>query len=308
MENDRPANLYLLRRTYQLYGAFWKRHVFIALPPTLFSYLIYFLGGQLVTTLNRQLTRWDASHLSRLYFQITAATLAIRFLYFGLTWLLTTYAFAAVCNAVNETGSLKMQAIGDAYSAVREKLSGVISAGMISYVPAAVGFWVVLAGSLPIAFKLGSWRHFELIYWILSCAGMVALFSLLCRFGLSIPYLMDHGPPTPAREAIRASLRLSQGYEPYFAALVSKVIVVVFGGYWLGRYLIAILRQAYPIGYATSQWLTVAWDITLAVISEPFIFIGLTVLYLERTRAPQSTEANSTAVVATTAPAPISPQ
>src|SRR5436305_8258512 len=148
MENLRPANWYLLRRTYQLYGSCWKRHVLIALAPTLFSFLIYFLGGQLATTVSRQLTRWDAGHLSPRSVEITAARLAIQFLYFGLTWILTIHAFAAVCNAVTENTSPEMQGIRDAYSAVRERLSGIVRVSMITYVLAAVGFELVLAGSL----------------------------------------------------------------------------------------------------------------------------------------------------------------
>jgi len=82
--------------------------------------------------------------LSPRSFEITAARLAIEFLYFGLTWILTTYAFAAVCNAVTENKSPEMQGIRDAYSAVRERLSGVVRVSMISYLPLTSGFWVVL--------------------------------------------------------------------------------------------------------------------------------------------------------------------
>ena len=77
-------------------------------------------------------------------FEITAARLAIQFLYFGLTWILTIYAFAAVCNAVTENKSPEMQGIRDAYSAVRERLSRVVRVSMISYLPLTSGFWVVL--------------------------------------------------------------------------------------------------------------------------------------------------------------------
>jgi len=76
----------------------------------------------------------------------------------------------------------------------------------------------------------------------------------------------------------------------------------------LGHYLIQKLWLTYAIGYATSQWLTAGWGITLAVISEPFLFIGLTVLYQERTRALQSAEAASNAVGRSNCPSPITPR
>jgi hypothetical protein len=307
MENFRLNDSYLLRRTYELYGSLWKRHVLIAFPATIFSFLIYFLGGQLVTAVSRPLTRWDASHLTPRFFEITAATLAIRFLYFGLTWIFTMCAFAAVCSAIVEKTSPEMQNIGDAYSGVRERLSGIVSVGMISYLPAAFGFWVIVGGSAPIAFKLGSWRHFELTYWMLVSAGSVALFSFLCRFGLSIPYLMVRRPPIPVREAMRVSLSMTKGHESYFAVLVLKLVVASFGGYWLGRYLLPKLWLTYEFTYATSQWLMVIWGIILAVISEPFLFIGLTVLYQECVRTMQSAETEAVATAAT-APAPIGPR
>ncbi len=307
MENLRLNDSYLLRRTYELYGSLWKRHVLIAFPPTIFSFLVYFLGGQLLAAVSRSFTRWDASHFTPRFFEITAARLAIRFLYSGLTWIFTMCAFAAVCSAIVENTSPEMQNIRDAYSNVRERLSGIVRVGMISYLPAAFGFWVVAAGSAPIAFKLGSLRHFELAYWMLASAGFVALFSFLCRFGLSIPYLMGRRPPIPVREAMRVSLRMTKDRESYFAVLVLKLVVASFGGYWLGHYLIHKLWLTYDFSYATSRWFMVIWGIILAVISEPFLFIGLTVLYQECVRTMQSAETEAVAAVAT-APAPIGPR
>jgi hypothetical protein len=308
MEHSRPANSYLLRCTYKLYAFLWKKLILITLPPAVISYLIYSVGGELIAALNRWLLPSNLLGLRHQLVKVSIATFTIRAIYFGSAWVLTTLAFAASANAVIEGEMPKREGLGDNYSAVRERLSRLVRVGMISYVPAALGWMVVFAGSAPIVFKLLPLRYFMPALMILACAGIVALFSLLCRFGLTVPYLIDRPQGARLGEAMRVSLRLTEGYESYFAVLVLKVVVASVGGYELGRYVLGKLWLANTIGDATFQWLSVVWGIALAVTSEPVLFIGLTVLYKERTRATaHSAEAHSSAA-AGNCPSPIIPQ
>lgn len=311
MEARRPAISYLLSRTYELYTSRWKKNALITIPPTILTFLIYYLGTEVSHALRRQIlgSKWQnplALYDSHKIFILGVANGAVQFLYFGLGWILTVLAFAAVANSTIDDKSPEFQDLRDAYSAARERLSRIVRLAVLSYVPMLLGITVVIFGSAQLMIKFVPYKYFSIVGVILTWAGMIAVFSLLSRFGLSIPYLMDH-PPTRIREALRASLWLSQGYESYFIVLTSKVLTTAALGYLLGRYVSQELLARGAVGYTTLQWLISGWGIALAVVSEPFLFVGLTVLYLERTRAPQLADA-SVVATETIAAAPITPR
>jgi hypothetical protein len=109
----------LWKRTSFLYRSRWKQHFLTALPPAIFSTLIYVGGNMLLLELYRRARPSDPNHMLLIG---VLNLITIRLPEFCLPWILTTIAYAAVSSNIITTGSLAERAIYDSYSPARERI------------------------------------------------------------------------------------------------------------------------------------------------------------------------------------------
>src|SRR5260370_38479896 len=95
---NKPATKLLWKRTYSLYYSGWRQHFLTALPPSVFSVLVYVAGNALLHQLSRGFR--ISVRLDQSFWILFIRILGGRVPEFGFPWLMTAFAFAAVSSTV----------------------------------------------------------------------------------------------------------------------------------------------------------------------------------------------------------------
>jgi len=269
----------LWQRTLLIYRSDWKKHFLTALPPAIISVLIYVAGNLLLIELYRRARSFDVNQM----LLITAQSLAVRLIEVGLPWTLTTLAYAAVSANILIKSPTSGRAISDSYSSARERLGPLFRVGLITFVAMIAGYAISSACSFVIGFSSFVPKQFRLMTFEVLLAVCVILWAgLLSRAALSAPILMTSDDRTQgAWDAIKKSIKMSEGYEPFFIFLVAQTLLLSFLGPWLGREVLLQLWLRSSVSANAYKWIGYSLDALLPAAIETFAFVGFTVLYLE---------------------------
>jgi energy-converting hydrogenase Eha subunit A len=303
---NKPAMKVLWKRTYSLYCSGWRRHFLTALPPAVFSVLVYVAGNVLLHELSRGFRL--SGRLDRTFWILIFRTLAVRLPEFGLPWLMTAVAFAAVSSAIlGNHAAENERRIADSYTSARERLGPILAVGLITFLVMVLGYAVVaLCTQVIVSSPLAPKQHRVLVLEAVLGVGLALWVGLLSRAGLSIPYLMDHDG-AGAWRAIKTSIRMSDGYEPFFIFLAVQTVLFSLLGPWLGRQALLRLWARGLISAPVYEWLRYSLDALAPAAVETVLFVGFTVLYMELKRTAHEAGQEDVSSEAVSA-APLSPR
>jgi energy-converting hydrogenase Eha subunit A len=303
---NKPGMKAVWQRTQSLYRSGWKRHFLTALPPSVFSVLTYVAGNALLHELSMGFR--PTGEMDRTFWILIFRTLAVRLPEFGLPWLMTAFAFAAVSSAVLGNDVAKNQSsIADSYTSARERTGPILAVGLITYLVMILGYAIVSLCAQSIAFSsLAPKQNRLFVLEAVLFAGLAIWVGLLSRAGLSIPCLMDH-EDAHAWGAIKTSIKMSDGYEPFFILLAVQTVALSILGPWLGRQALVQLWGKGLISSTALQLLGYSLDALVPAAVETVLFVGFTVLYLELKRAANEAVQQDVPAEAVSA-APLSPQ
>jgi hypothetical protein len=262
----------LLTQSYGLYReSFWKLFR-IALLPALLAYLWRY--GYRLALHEFAVRGWIS-------FQSGGFALLIASGWFNgaFYWVVSSFFFAAVASNVLVTTDEEKPAISDAFTRARARLSAVTVAALLSWTI----FWL---GRATASFAL--WSVMDRLRMRLGYYGMTLIFSisflllagLLSRLGLVIPVLMDK-PGASLTEALKTSVRITEGWEPFFMMFLAKSAILGYGFYWLGDYALGWLWQHGSLNATTYPWAAQTLYISLAAALESPLFIAFSILYRE---------------------------
>lgn len=269
----------LWQRTLLIYRSDWKQHFLTALPPAIISVLIYVAGNLLLIELYRKARPFDVNRM----LLITAKALAVRLSEFGLPWVLTTIAYAAVSANILVKSPASERAISDSYSSARERLGPLSRVGLITFAAMVAGYAISSACAFVLGFSSFVSKQYRLVTLeVVMAGGLILWASLLSRAALSVPILMTSDNwALGAWGAIKKSIKMSDGYEPYFILLVAQTLLLSFFGPWMGRQMLLQLWSRGAVSANAYEWIGYSLDALLPAAIETFAFVGFTVLYME---------------------------
>jgi len=277
---------FLLTQSYGLYReSFWKLFR-IALLPALLAYLWRY-GYRLA--FHEFAVRGWISLLSGGF----ALLIASGWVNGAFYWVVSSFFFAAVASNVLATTDEEKPAISDAFTRARARLSAVTVAALLSWTI----FWLgQAAASFALWSVMDRLRMRPGYYGIMLIAAISVLLlaGLLSRLGLVIPALMDQ-PSTSLREALKTSVRITEGWEPFFMMFLAKSAILGYGFYWLGDYALGWLWQHGSLSATTYPWAAQTLYISLAAALESPLFIAFSILYRESSM-PQEEALSATTV------------
>jgi hypothetical protein len=271
----------LLTTTYRIYyERFWKFFL-MAVPMVLINYL--FQQAHLNRLLLRQLlqSHWiDPRHT----FMVMAP---LSFLGDGFYWLTSAFFFGAVASNVLEVHQMKGLAISDAYSAVRDRVRPVLTAGMIAWTIFFIGRVVSYSALFKLSMRMGQ-KYWIGIFIILVPLWIVS--GLVARLGLTIPELLEN-PQLSIAGAVRSSIKKTENWEPFFMAFLAKSAILGYVIYSLAGRLLPRLLNLTTISDSTYYWITWIFYNFLAAVLESPLFIAFSVLYRDREAKHESSQA-----------------
>jgi hypothetical protein len=206
-------------------------------------------------------------------------------------WLLSAFLFAAVATNLLAEEETETRPLADAYTAARERLGPILIAGILAWTCFTVSRLIAgFAGwKITMAFHLG--RIGSAVLFVLP---LVMICGLLSRIGLVTPRLIAH-PQDSLSRAIRASIRQSEEWEPFFMLFVIKSAILGYALYWLAYHGLDWLWEKGTLSDTLSLWLARLVYISIAAALETPLFIAFSLLYRAKT-APPSEEAIPAAV------------
>ena len=108
----------------------------------------------------------------------------------------------------------------------------------------------------------------------------IVIAGLLSRFALAIPLLMENESIT-VREAIRSSVRKTDGWEFFFMLFLAKSAILGYAIYWVAEYGFGQLWEHTSLGESAYYWITWAFYTCLAAMLESPLFIAFSILHRE---------------------------
>jgi hypothetical protein len=274
----------LLFLTYRLYWQRFRTFFLIALPPILVAYLFKNVEHFLIQQLRHAGWFPSPSTLSGL-----ASAFAITFLFGSVYWTISTLFFAAVFENVRQAGGVSQRLISDAYTAVRERIGALSLVGLLTWTLFQAARTIV---GIPLSFFLTSLlRHLGrdrgiFLGVLMITLTWVVIVGLLCRFSLAVPLLMENAS-MKVREAVRVSVKKSDGCELFFMLFLAKSAILGYAIYWVAEYGFGQLWQRTSIGETLYYWLTWAFYICMAAMLESPLFIAFSILHRELKATPE---------------------
>lgn len=277
----------LLRQSYGLYREkFWTLFR-IALLPALLAYLWRY-GYRLAL---RQLVRSGGfAFPSKSYFALVLVSGWVDSAFY---WIVSSFFFAAVASIVLATADEERPAIADAFTRARARIGAVSAIAILCWTI----FWLGRAAA-----SLALWSAMDRLrlrpgYYgmlLIFCLMFLLLAGLLSRLGLVVPVLMDK-PAASLKEALRISIKKTEGWEPFFMMFLAKSAILGYVFYWLGDYGLEWLWQHGTLNQTTYPWAAQTLYISLAAALESPLFIAFSILYRESSM-PQEEPLSATAV------------
>jgi hypothetical protein len=255
------------------YRRHFGRWFAITAPTSLIAALVLFLKDQQVREIYRNISR------STIQFHMgdIAKADAISCAGYLLAWLLGCFALAAIAAKMNEPAQRDVEAvwIHDAYELARERFGRILVIAIITLaiflLCAACASFVVFA-----LIRLVGWSHFARFNSIASTAFYITVAGVVSWFGMAIPLVVqgDAG----AFQALKKSLKLSNGYEGFLFLLVTESVVGSYVAWYATHYGLALVAPPslrYTAWYGWAVY--VAWILASAAVQPP-MFLGFSML------------------------------
>lgn len=275
----------LLRWTYSLFRSGFWRHFMTAWPPSVLSVLVYAAGETVVRNIfsgvRHGLIGPGGAEFQRRLLIAGLEALPVRLFEFGLPWIMTTFAFAAVSSGLLRSSPENKYRIVDAYTTARDRRRPILAIGCITFGLTLVGGVIgIFCASALGGNRLIPPEHrilaVQTLLWV--CLG--GWLTLVSRLALSVPCIMDNLHVT-TWSAIKTSYRFSEGYERLFLVFVAQTIALsLLIPFVENRLLFLLWEHNVSVGTAY-QWIVRCLYSILTAVLETSIFIGFTVLYIE---------------------------
>ncbi len=196
------------------------------------------------------------------------------------SWLVSSFSFAAICIAVEESTAGFTASAWHSFFNVRERLGAFLRLSLLLFVLVLVAFGVCMLLGTGVFWALHRWQVHPTRFLIAVISyGLVGLALLVVsRFALAVPAVVLDD--CRVGQAMLRSDELTQGKWLTLAALLTKSLV---GGYVAGMcpfWLASFVRVSVPLSSWFPWILTVASIIGVSVV-EPTMFIGFALLYLK---------------------------
>lgn len=289
-----PARV-LWQRTLLIYRSDWKQHFLTALPLAILSAAIYVAGNAVLHEVSRGFR--ISGGFNHTLWIVLARTLAVRIPEFGLPWVLTTIAYAAVSANILAKGSPRNDlGISDSYTSARERLGPLLRIGTFTFLSMLAGYAIVAVCEFGILISsmMPSQNRLILAEAVMF-VGLSLWAGLVSRAALSVPILMtSDNRILGSWGAIKKSIKMSEGYEPYFILLVAQTLLFSFLGPWTGRQMLLQLWSRGSVSANAYEWIGYSLDALVPAAIETFAFVGFTVLYMELLARGSSVQIEST--------------
>ena len=267
---------YVLIRSYGLYAQRFWVYFRIAILPAIIAYGFHYLERLVYPRIFHGMRQWSPNFILLLLLQV--------WLEGAVYWTISAFFFSAV--AANVLGTAVDSRLADAYSPARTRLRPLVILAVLAWTL----FWIGrTAAAFAISQLLG---RFLTNYWVVTfalAALVVALATLLSKFGLSIPALMDD-PSISLRQALRESLKQTEHWELFFTMFLIKSAAVGYGAYWLCNLVLDQLWQHDLMNPSLNPYIVWLLSIAIAAMLESPLFIAFSVLYHELNPHPVSAE------------------
>lgn len=273
----------VLHRSYMLYAKNFWAYFRIALLPIGLAYLVRYVSRQayrqILTSYHLdRLTNFSQAYLVfSLYNWITGAAY----------WIISAFFCAAIAATFhrNQTRAL---AVFDAYTLPRHRIGAVVTIARLAWTVFFIGkssLTLALMYLLPRIHVNNAWIHEAVIDVVL-----LALASLVARWGLAIPALM-HAPEISIREGLRTSSRKTENWEPFFMFFLAKTAIAAYIAYWMIDQAMDWAWRHISMSARVYTWLDWTLYICLAAALESPLFIAFSVLHQESSAEPQAAAA-----------------
>lgn len=206
-----------------------------------------------------------------------AATMALRFGSFFISWLLGCFALAGIATVVNNLDGEDADSVWkhDSHQRAREHFRALVLAALFMF--CAFGAGMAGAGFVALAAgRIVGRSHFARFSYAASVVSVVVVASVVSWFGMAIPITLRGNIKVWA--ALKRSVELSNGYED---ALFWLVVQSGAGSYlaWYAAYYGFSLFFPAPLRYTVWYgWLVFVVAVLASAAVEPPLFIGFYLL------------------------------
>jgi len=261
---------YLLKESYRLYAEkFWAMFR-IALVPALLAYLWrYFFR---FATHQMAVAGWIGFESGKY-----ALLIATGWIDGAFYWVVSSFFFAAVATTVLRVADEESPAISDAFTQARIRIGALATGALLCWTV----FWMGQAVAAYAMTDALNRLHFNPGFYAMTAIFYIPpllLAGLLSRLALTVPVLMDK-PATSLKEAMRSSVKKTEGWELFFMMFVVKSAILAFGLYWLAHHGLDWLWQRHMLTQTTYPWFARALYICIAAAVESPMFIAGSILY-----------------------------
>ena len=263
----------LLKHVFTLYREQFSRWFAITAPTSLLAAAVLWLADQRIRAMSRSIPLLEIKH----HPAIVAVTMALRLGSLFVSWLLGSFALAAIATIVNNLDGEDDDSVWkhDSHQRAREHFGGLVLAAFCTF--CSFGAGMALAGFIvSAAVRLVGWSHFARFNYGVSFAGAVVVASIVCWLGMTIPLVV--GGNIGVWAALKKSVELSNGYEGALFWLVVQSVAGSFFAWYATYYGLGLLFPAtlqYTLWY---RWFVLAVAILASAAVEPPLFIGFSLL------------------------------
>ncbi|HEY1937679.1 MAG TPA: hypothetical protein VGJ33_07085 [Candidatus Angelobacter sp.] len=258
---------YVLTRSYRLYAQRFWTYFRIAVLPAIIAYGFHYLERLVYPPLFHGVRQWSRGFFLLLLLQVWIEG--------AVYWTISAFFFAAI--AANVLGTIGDSRLADAYSPARARLRPAVALAVLTWTL----FWIGrIAGAFAVSQLLG---RYLMNYWVETFVlGILflVLATLLSKFGLTIPALMDDSFVS-FRHALRESVRQTEHWELFFMLFLIKSALIAYGAYWLCDLALGQLWQHGLMNSRVDPYLQWLIAIVVAAMLESPLFIAFAVLYRE---------------------------
>ena len=258
---------------FALYREKFPRWFAITAPTSLLAAAVLWVANQRIRALYAGIPILELKY----HLGVVVAAGVVRFGSYFLSWLLGSFALAAIATEINNASIEDVDSvwIHDSHQPAREHFGGLVLAALFTscafLAAAAVAGFVESA-----AIKLVGWSHFARFNYVVSVAGIVVVASIVSWLGMSIPLIV--AGDTGVWAALKKSVELSNGYEGALFWLVVQSVAGSLAAWYATVYglrLVTPVQLQYTVWYG---WLVYIAAILAGAAVEPPLFIGFSIL------------------------------
>ena len=277
----------LLKNVYSLYHNQFRRWFAITAPTSLLAALILVMDDQRIRAIFGGIPLRELPY----HWKEMAEASVLRYGSFFISWFLGCFALAATATAVNGLDADDNPSVwrSDGFQKAREHFGALLLTALLT-------FCAFLAGMAAIEFvtfeaaKVVGWSRFARFNLGASLVGYEIIAGIVSWLGMSIPILLRGNDSV--WDALRKSVKASNGYEGYLFLLVVESTVGSYVAWFAVQYGFQLLLPAALRYTAWYGWFIAFVAVLATAAVEPPMFIGFSLLAAIE-RAPLQLAANS---------------